>query len=34
MADPISIIGAVGAMANIIDVVTKSIKHMNELRDR
>jgi hypothetical protein len=33
-ADPISIIGAVGAVANIIDVVTKSIKHISELRDR
>lgn len=32
--EPISIIGAVGAMANIIDVVTRSIKHMSELRDR
>ena len=32
MADPISIIGAVGAIANIIDVVSKSIKYINDLR--
>jgi hypothetical protein len=33
MADPISIIGAVGAIASIIDVVGKSIKCINDLRD-
>lgn len=34
MADPISIIGAVGAMANIIQVVTKTIQSISHLHDR
>ena len=34
MADPITIIGAVGAMANIVDLITKSVKTLRELHDR
>ncbi|KAF2121297.1 hypothetical protein BDV96DRAFT_640692 [Lophiotrema nucula] len=34
MADPITIIGAVGAIANIIDVVTKSVKTINDIRQQ
>ncbi|KAF2114217.1 G-protein alpha subunit-domain-containing protein [Lophiotrema nucula] len=34
MADPLSIIGAVGAVANIIDLVTKTIDSLREVRGR
>lgn len=34
MADPITIIGSVGALANIIGVVTKSVQSILDLKDR
>jgi guanine nucleotide-binding protein G(i) subunit alpha len=34
MADPLSIIGAVGAVANIVDLIAKSIKSVHELQNR
>lgn len=34
MADPISIIGTVGALANIIDAVNKAIGTISELRNQ
>lgn len=34
MADPISIIGTVGALANIVDLVSKTIKSMRDLQGR
>ena len=34
MADPISIIGTIGALANIIDVVAKSISTLHILHSR
>lgn len=34
MADPISIIGAIGAIANIIDVVAKTVSTIRQLHNR
>lgn len=34
MADPITIIGTVGALANIVDLVSKTIKSMRDLQGR
>jgi hypothetical protein len=34
MTDPLSIIGAAGAVANIVDLIAKSIKSIQELHDR